>query len=579
MAPLDQRAETRGQEWAFVSAEDAEEAKTAEDAEGEDETILLGYWRNSSTGESQAVRGKKHILPVLEAYEDAELEADEDLFDFGTFGGNDGGDGVSSPLFGGRDIREESQAEDGETVSSMLFPSVRGAGEVNRSPSPLFGARPSEASAPAQEVEMAESTESEQEPEAGVENGSRASSPLFASHRSARSNTADETAVPIDSKPITKPAISSDLLDQVKVEQKRDLGLIDSLVQTIAPNDTILPLEAKPVVKGEWWGYDESDDEDDHFYEQLKAQQKAKADAADSQMEGVDAEDQDSVRGGAGGPLRLRGGGPAPGEEQGGDEADDDSDDSDSDSDSSSDSSDSDSDSDSDSESDSSDSGSDSSSSSSSSSSSESSSSSSSSSSPSSDSDDDDDEDEESTAAPGAVTGGFSLAAIADIEMDELDIPLNTGPGVVSIPEGEVEPLTAMTRKQLFDPSPSIPLFFLPPASATQQIRPGWAVHPSQYDYGSAGPAGMAAGYGAPLGASVPPRNGYEEPSYGQGANAAPLIKKRKAPVPFHRPNKQTDEHMKERWESVRRQLTGEWKVRGREARKQRRRRGGGDDD
>jgi hypothetical protein len=36
---------------------------------------------------------------------------------------------------------------------------------------------------------------------------------------------------------------------------------------------------------------------------------------------------------------------------------------------------------------------------------------------------------------------------------------------------------------------------------------------------------------------------------------------------------------MKERWESVRRQLTGEWKVRGREARKQRRRRGGGDED
>lgn len=95
-----------------------------------------------------------------------------------------------------------------------------------------------------------------------------------------------------------------------------------------------------------------------------------------------------------------------------------------------------------------------------------------------------------------------------------------------------------MTPRQVFDPSPDVPLFFAPTDPTRVEVsRAGWAKHPIT----------------------------AEKEEKGDEYRGFWRV--------------QTDEEMRERWDRVRGELTQEWKRRGREARKQRKRRGGGEGD
>lgn len=131
--------------------------------------------------------------------------------------------------------------------------------------------------------------------------------------------------------------------------------------------------------------------------------------------------------------------------------------------------------------------------------------------------------------APAPTTSSFSLlgALDADIELDEeLDIPLAPPPVYrTAEPEPELQPLS-QSKKAHFDPDPSIPLFF---------------------------------------------------PSFGKGGKDAMREETTKEGyVGFWK--QETDEEMKEIWEKDKLELTRDWKKRYRDGKKQKKRRGGAND-
>lgn len=505
-----------------------DEGEDKEEIEG---TILVGRWHrmvNDEVAETQSVRQKRRSGEILQDEEEESAVDEDELED------EESGDELfakrlskdDSPLFGTR--REERESSGIEVDTSLA-----------RSPSPLFGTR--------------QAINKEQSPAAS----SRSASPLFGSRtavdteivqsetisssssdkHSKNSETGSDASqdeadnidavaegspfiatIPtppvtmIPSEPTSAPtrtqiALPDPLRKQFQSERSRDLSLLDSILST--SDSDLLP--RKPI----FGGFAESDDED------------GEGDIPRAKEEGV---------------LRLRGGAP----------------DEDDDEDMSSDNSDADSEPSSSSESDS---GSESASASSSGSSSSSGTSSSSSDSDEDDDDEEDEEDEENEEADSSTTktarpssrplkamfaptaqssggGGFSLMASLDpdLELDELDVPL--APSVRPAGQDELAPLEPLhptsTVTGLFDPDPSIPLFFPTASTFTDNT-----------DAGKKG------------------KDGYAETMQNEEWRG------------FWRVEGETDEMMKDIWNRDRGELTKEWKKRHREAKKHRRRRGG----
>lgn len=543
-------------EWIFEDTTGAELDDVAElDAVANDneDKVTLGFWRKvggEDEGEEEIVKVKRRRLALDMELEESEEELGLDL-DWGTISGpreasplfgNRGEEAAGSPLFSHEQNQDGQQAAD--TGAGSEAASIR-------SVSPLFASREIRAPSTGAYDGSDGRSHTEELPsdgiqvEGGIIGQSSKSSPLFAARQlsppSSAQRKATVTASPppqpshIPSIPI-RPSVPKELLNQAKSETSLGLSVISSLLAE-TPNAQYVP--AKPA-RNEWAGFDESDSDDDDIF----------------QGRNVASEGVLKLRGGA--PehevLRLRGGAPEGVEEDV--DMDDDSD-SDSDSDSGSEVSSSTSASSTSSES----------STSSASTSTTSSPSSSSSSTPSSSSDDSSASSSSNTPTSGqatapaksslkslfnpttttssasfslssAPTAGFSLSAIAgDLDLtEELDIPL--APHLASTSKPELELLTTMTPRQVFDPSPDVPLFFAPIDPTRVEVsRAGWAKHPIT----------------------------AEKEEKGDEYRGFWRV--------------QTDEEMRERWDRVRGELTQEWKRRGREARKQRKRRGGGEGD
>jgi hypothetical protein len=492
--------------------------------EEEDEAYIVGQWRRVVEGkvvEEQVVKAKRRRLEE-EAVDELVFadDAASDTSGSDLFGRHTGEAREASPLFGDRPVASTAQDEDvAEEEASR-----------SRSSSPFFAARPAarRADSPMREkaLEVGEDSASEQE-DAGSEQTEdsadmtgdeateqlKASSPLFpVKHVPAaeEEDSADEsapadrsTASPLfESRPLpvvppsmsapaqrppTAVAVPDPLKRQVLAEMSRDLSLLDSILggANAFGGD-------EPVVRAPFGGFRESEDEDEDVEE----------------CQGV---------------LRLRGGAADMDEEMSDDDEESDEE-SDSDSDSDSDSSES----------------------------------SSSSSSGSSGTDSGEEEHnaakpkEQSSAAAqplksmfaasAPTSGGFSLLASLDpeLELDELDVPL--APSIRPSTAEDLLPLEPLQPGSsvagLFDPDPSIPLFF-----------------PTASSFGLGGEDGGKKG-----------RDGYAEATQADGWKG------------FWRGEDETEEQMKAAWQSSKVVLTKEWKKRHREAKKHRRRRGGVDE-
>ncbi|ORY29773.1 hypothetical protein BCR39DRAFT_598585 [Naematelia encephala] len=496
-----EEAEAGGQdEWVY------EDLETDEEDADELGRVKVGVWRRIGGEEEEVVRVQKRLVTGDDG---KGPENDEDaasaLFPAmersvsPLFGARGDMGGEASPLFGtralpsGLDVGEDEEAEEEVETEDDEGSSIS-------EPAKSQLAEGTDEESTVDEEDEAEEKEAE-EKEAEEKERSRSNSPLFAARPGSPllptpaevSTQPQKSTIRKEPPPIrvAKPSLPDHLVQEARAERSRELSLLAGLLSGLGPNET------KPVVreKEEWKGSEESDEEDGVY-------------------------DEDA---GVGGVMRLRGGGMASDVDE---EDDDDDDDEESSSSGSDDSS-------------------------------------------SDDSDDSDDsegsdvpeppEQQQTTQeakgkstlkdmfAPQASTsGGFSLLASLDPDLeldDNLDIPLPL-PSTIAQQELEapIEPL-APSSKALFDPDPSIPLFFPDPSSV-----------PSQ-------PNGVGGG------------------SAKRTRDVVEIDMSKSDWVGFFA--QETDEDMKEIWARDKLELTREWKRRFREGKKQRRRRGGagaGDD-
>ena len=488
-----------------------------DEIEDEGEDVVLGHWRLVKDGEvlrEQVVRSKRRRVEGggMEAeleYSDDEGESESGGSDL--FGRRTNTVREPSPLFGDRTGVVVNDAEDADEASS------------SRSSSPFFTSRPAPESESGtriedgveddegfendpNELDKVELSEGDKADEADDTPGDdeadevdTASSPLFPT-KSLTDPIDVETSTSGPSSPLFTPKplpqvkrptaiqeapkrvnvnIPDPLRRQVIQERSRDLSLLDSILNGANSfgDDVSVP-------RPSFGGFRESDDEDD---------------------------EDDGV-------LRLRGG--APDEDDDEDMSDDSSDESDSTTSSSSASS---------SSGDSSDSGSD------------------------SDAEDIPAAKPQSTVKPSnkplkdmfaptaPTSGGFSLMASLDpdLELDELDVPL--APSIRPNTTEELQPLEPLLPSSnvegLFDPDPSIPLFF--PTTTSFNAQQG----------GKKG------------------KDAFADDVQSEDWRG------------FHKVEGENDELMKGLWEKERGELTRDWKKRHREAKKHRKRRGGVDEE
>lgn len=508
-------------EWIFEGA-DAEEVQDDSD----DGKRLVGVWRNTLTGEEQPVLASRRLVPAGDPVDDAadELDLEEDV-------------DAASDLFPlHRNDEAANLAFSDDEDEDDLFASARRQrqeetpaqeeGYDSDAASDLFPTRPQPSASVLPPVTstkpVSEHGDVPEKTSSNSSDTSRSSSPLFVNRTS---------PAPSPSEPSSSPLFTARSIAEPETESRSP-----SPVRVVTPPPALRKKAAAAVPV--------------NLRQQAKGERSRDLNLLASLLGGgefpkakLDIDDIESLGSGAAsatrsqkGPLRLRGG--AADKRRAESSSDDDSD-RDEDDDDSSDSS-------------------SSSSSSSTSGSSESDSDSVDSSSEDSESDSES-ASESKEANVGAIPtagrpaklkdmfaptqldqpagGGFSLLATlnADVDLDEeMDVPAEEQAPAQHESELQLLPATA---KSFFESDPSIPLFFDPFAA-----RPG-------------APAAAFAPQQDANGGSVPARNS----------------------VVFWRD--ETDEDMKTTWEGKRRELTREWKKRGREGRKAKKRRGGADDE
>ncbi|WWD16369.1 hypothetical protein CI109_100795 [Kwoniella shandongensis] len=631
--PTDEEKSAQEGSWEYESIDDDEVEEEEEDGK-----IPLGVWRrvvNGEVVEEEVVQGKRRRVDDVdeEDLDDTELP--------------EMGDTASSPLFGSRALPRGEERD-----ASPLFPtradgapspSSPAVADEERPSSPLFPSR-----AEADELSSDQSASAEQsENEEQVDEAEVSSSPLFATRAVAAESALSPSPSPSAEieqaatpplfptraltvsppairrsptpPPVVKrrPEIPNPLREQARSERSQALGVLGALLGGVSP-------PRQKAGQSEWAGFAESD-EDDEEVEVARGRSKSvsqvpavivSAGTHDDEVKEMDAEEPEAGPSDAAGSEASSSGSgsgssgseessesdemdvdpPAgdAGESSSGSgsgssgSSDDDDDDDENSDDSSSD----------DSESDEEDSEEE-------------------------EEDSDDEEMSETTktekpktsalkdmfAPIPTTTGGFSLMANLDpdLEFDEdldITIPLpvpasSTTAGGSFAPVAQVKkveealaPLTTSSRgKVKFDADPEIPLFFAIPTSADAIAGPsrrGEAPNPYNDLYIPTPPAGAATtaggGGGNRWGGAATMSREYHGGGYQQqgeeeeGGEGEEEEEVQKEPLQgFWRQDNEGDKEMKAIWEKDKLELTQGFKKRFRDAKKQRRRRGGED--